>query len=158
MDRAASYGGSGTYQGGKVLARKASDRIKTKIKSQKDAESIQNAENIVDEGIESTNAGAEDHNLKGNQEKGNRDLKSRRNQTSAGERIDSRIKTREFLEQKERKQFELGIKKQEQSLSRSPKLTGIDIKQAGKSQKAAQKANQAKSRQSMRIGQVRNLL
>lgn len=144
MDRAASYGGSGTYQGGKVLARKASDRIKTKIKSQKDAESIQNAENIVDEGIESTNAGAEDHNLKGNQEKGNRDLKSRRNQTSAGERIDSRIKTREFLEQKERKQFELGIKKQEQSLSRSPKLTGIDIKQAGKSQKAAQKANQAK--------------
>ena len=80
----------------------------------------------------------------GNQEKGNRDLKSRRNQTSAGERIDSRIKTREFLEGKGKKPFELEMKKQEQPFSRSAKLTGIDVKQAGKFQKAAQKTNQAK--------------
>ena len=144
MDRAASYGGSGAYQGGKVLARKASDRIKTKIRSQKAPDAIYDVQHTGKEGAEVTGTRRENPNVMGNQEKGNRDLKSRRNQTSAGERIDSRIKTREFLEGKGKKTFDVDIKKQEQPFSRSTKLTGIDLKQAGKFQKAAQKTNQAK--------------
>ncbi len=144
MDRATSYGGSGAYQGGKVLAKKASDRIKTKIRSQKASDAIYDAGHAGEEGTEVTGTRTENPNVMGNQEKGNRDLKSRRNQTSAGERIDSRIKTREFLEGKGKKPFELEMKKQEQPFSRSAKLTGIDVKQAGKFQKAAQKTNQAK--------------
>lgn len=144
MDRAASYGGSGAYQGGKVLARKASNRIKTKIRFQKASDAIYDVQHTGEEGAEVTGTRIENPNVMGNQEKGNRDLKSRRNQTSAGERIDSRIKTREFLEGKGKKTFDVDIKKQEQPFSRSTKLTGIDLKQAGKFQKAAQKTNQAK--------------
>lgn len=144
MDRAASYGGSGAYQGGKVLARKASDRIKTKIRSQKASDVIYDAGHTGEEGAEVTGARMENSHVVGNQEKGKGNLQSRRNQTSAGERIDSRIKTREFLEGKGKKPFDVDIKKQEQSFSRSSKLTGIDVKKAGKSQKAAQKAHQAK--------------
>ncbi len=144
MDRAASYGGSGAYQGGKVLAKKASDRIKTKIRSQKASDAIYDAGHTGEESAEVTGTRTENPNVMGNQERGNRDLKSWRNQTSAGERIDSRIKTREFLEGKGKKPFELEMKKQEQAFSRSAKLTGIDVKQAGKFQKAAQKTNQEK--------------
>lgn len=144
MDRVASYGGSGAYQGGKVLARKASERIKTKIKSQKASDAIHDVEHTAEEGTEVTGTRTENTNVTGNQDKGKRELQSRRNQTSAGERADSRIKTREFLEGKGKKQLELELKKQEQSFSHSSKLTGIDVKKAGKSQKAAQKVNQAK--------------
>lgn len=54
MDRAASYGGSGAYQGGKVLARKASNRIKTKIRSQKASDAIYDVQHTGKEGAEVT--------------------------------------------------------------------------------------------------------
>ena len=144
MDRVASYGGSGAYQRGKVLARKASDRIKTKIKSQKVSDAVHDTEHTGEQETDTTSAREESPNVTGNQEKEKRDLQYRKNQASAGERADSRIKTREFLEGKEKKQLELEIRKQEQPFSRSTKLTGIEAKKAARSQKTVQKGSQAK--------------